>query len=442
MGAWRSNPANRCLTNSHDDPPPEPMTPRSDPYAALRIRDVRMLILSTALSGLAGRALAVVIGFQVYALTKDPLSLGLLGLVEAIPALSLVLYGGHVADNRDRRSLVLITGAVSVACALAFTGISRWIDKPPVEALYAIVFAAGIARGFSNPAGSAFEAQVVPAEHYVNASAWSSSVWQVVAVVGPALAGFAYAGIGPGYTYAIIALLQAAGWVCISRVPARPIPEPEEHESIWQSIAVGVKFVLRSQPLVGSMALDLFAVFFGGAIALLPVFATDILHVGSVGFGWLNAAPSAGALVVMLWATRHPPIKHAGANLLFSVAGFGVAMIVFGLSRNFYISLFALALSGGFDGVSMVIRGAILRLLTPENLRGRVSAVNWVFIGSSNELGAMESGIAARLLGAARSVWIGGFFTLAVVAGTLGLAPKLRALSLNPEALAAAEEGA
>jgi len=390
-----------------------------------------MLILSTAFSGLAGRGLAVVIGYQVYSLTHDPLSLGFLGLVEAIPALSLVLYGGHVADRNDRRALVLMTGIVSIACALTLAGISNFMAHPTVWALYAVVFAAGIARGFSNPAGSAFEAQVVPPELYVNASAWSSSVWQTVAVVGPALAGFSYAWLGPAPTYGIIALLQYASWQCVVRVPARPVPEWEEHESIWESISVGIKFVLKSQPLLGSMALDLFAVFFGGAIALLPIFANDILHVGPVGFGYLNAAPSVGALVVMLWATRHPPVKHAGWNLIGCVAGFGVVMIVFGLSRNFYLSLFALVASGGFDGVSMVIRGTILRLLTPENLRGRVSAVNWVFIGSSNELGAMESGLAAKMFGAARSVWVGGIFTLCVVAATCGLAPKLRQLSLD-----------
>jgi len=390
-----------------------------------------MLILSTAFSGLAGRALAVVIGYQVFSITHDPLSLGILGLVEAIPALSLVLYGGHIADRSDRRKIVLITGVISVVCALAFAAISNWTDRPPVEALYAVVFLAGIARGFSNPAGSAFEAQVVPKDLYVNASAWSSSVWQTVAVAGPAMAGFAYAGLGPAKTYGLIAILHYAAWQCILWVPARPIPEWEEHESIWQSISVGIKFVLKSQPLLGSMALDLFAVFFGGAIALLPVFASDILHVGPVGFGYLNAAPSVGALVVMLWATRHPPVKHAGWNLLGSVAGFGVVMIVFGLSQNFYLSLFALMASGGFDGVSMVIRGAVLRLLTPENLRGRVSAVNWVFIGSSNELGAMESGLGAKLFGTARSVWVGGIFTLFVVAATCGLAPKLRELSLE-----------
>jgi MFS family permease len=251
-------------------------------------------------------------------------------------------------------------------------------------------------------------------------------------MLGPALAGFAYAHLGPAGAYGCIAALLACSWVCIYGIAPRPIPEWEEHETIWQSIAVGIRFVRKSQPLLGSMALDLFAVFFGGAIALLPVFADQILHIGTEQLGLLRAAPAAGALIVMLWATRKPPVANAGKNLLLCIAGFGVAMIVFGLSQNFYLSLFALFASGAFDGVSMVIRGAILRLLTPEQLRGRVSAVNWVFIGSSNELGALESGFAAKWLGTGRAVWAGGVVCLAVVAMCAGLLPELRELHLDP----------
>lgn len=389
------------------------------------------MILSNAFGALAGRALAVIVGFQVWDVTHDKLALGLLGLIEAIPSVGLALYGGHVADHFDRRKLVLITGGVSVICACLYSLLSWTTAHPPVVALYGLVFIAGIARGFASPAGSAFEAQVVPRDVYVNASAWSSSVWQACAIAGPAAAGLSYAAIGPARTYASLAALFFLGWLCVSRVKPRPMPEPEPHESVWASIAVGIRFVLKSQPLLGSMALDLFAVFFGGAIALLPVFATDILKVGPQGFGFLNAAPSIGALVVMLWATKRPPIRHAGLNLLMCVGGFGIMMIVFAFSRSFWVSMIALALSGAFDGVSMVIRGAILRLLTPENLRGRVSAVNWVFIGSSNELGAFESGLAAKWLGTVRSVWVGGIVCLGVVAGAAGLLPDLRRLSLD-----------
>lgn len=410
-----------------------------DQYAALRLPEVRLLIAAGACSALAGRALAVIIGFQVYAITHDPLALGILGFVEAIPSVGLALYGGHIADQHDRRMLVLLTGAVTVSCALAFTALSAMSSNPPVIALYAIVFVAGIARGFANPASSAFEAQVVPQEIYVNAAAWSSSVWQVCAIVGPAVAGAAFGYVGAAPTYAGIAALAALSWICIFRVGSRPLPEPEPHESVWDSIAQGVRFVRANQPLYGSMALDLFAVFFGGAIALLPAFAKDVLHVDAFGLGLLNGAPSLGALLIMLWSTKHPPIAHAGRNLILCVAAFGVTMIVFGLSRNFTLSLIALVFSGVFDGVSMVIRGAILRMLTPEHLRGRVAAVNWVFIGSSNELGALESGVAARLLGPIRAVWMGGLVCLGVVATVAQTLPKLRNLQLDPSKLP--EEG-
>jgi MFS family permease len=211
---------------------------------------------------------------------------------------------------------------------------------------------------------------------------------------------------------------------------APPVPPAKETESIFRSIAIGVRYVFGDQVLVGSMALDLFAVLFGGAIALLPVFAKDIVKVGPVGLGALNAAPSVGSLVVMIWSTRYPPVRDAGLNLLLSVTAFGVSMIVFAFSENFWLSLVALALSGAFDGISMVIRKAILRVMSPEQMRGRVSAVNSIFIGASNEVGAFESGVAAKLLGTVPSVWIGGVVTLVVVVGAAVLAPRLRTLNL------------
>ena len=403
-----------------------------DRFAALRLPELRLLIAATACSGLARTAMAVVIGYQVYAITKDPLALGILGFVEAIPSVGLALYGGHVADQHDRRILVLMTGAITALCAVAFAVLSAANSQPPVWALYSIIFVAGIARGFANPAASAFEAQVVPQELFVNQAAWNSTVWQICAIGGPAAAGVAYATAGPAATYAAMAVLATASWFCVFNVKPRPKPEPTPHESIWKSIQEGLHFVRDRQPLYGSMALDLFAVFFGGAMALMPVFATDILRVGPVGLGLLNSAPSVGALIVMVWSTKHPPIAHAGRNLLWCVGGFGVTMIVFGLSRSFTLSLIALAFSGAFDGVSMVIRGAILRMLTPEHIRGRVAAVNWVFIGSSNELGALESGIAAKLLGTTRAVWAGGIVCLGVVGFVAARLPKLRELRLNP----------
>lgn len=408
-------------------------SPRVDPYASLRLPEFRYWLGSATFTTLAGRSLAVAIGYQIYDLTRDPLALGILGLVEAIPAVGLSLLGGHVADRHDRRTIVLVTRAVSVLAAIAFALLSMNPQTLNLAALYVVVFIAGMARGFADPAASAFEAQVVPRELYVNASTWAGSVWQATAIFGPALGGFVYAFFGVTNTYIMIAIFYALAWVCMSLIKKKPMPPAQEGESIWQSIAVGVRYVFQHQVLVGSMALDLFAVLFGGAIALLPVFASDILKVGPQGLGLLVAAPSVGALIAMLWSTRHPPIKNAGKILLGVVACFGVSMIVFALSQNFFLSLFALAMSGLFDGVSMVIRETILRLYSPEHLRGRIAAVQWIFIGSSNEIGAFESGIAASILGAVPAVWLGGVVTLIVVGATTLFAPKLRALDLDPK---------
>lgn len=411
------------MTNTHT----------ADPYASLRLPEFRYWLASSIFTTLAGRALAVAIGYQIYELTRDPLALGILGLVEAIPAVGLSLFGGHFADRHDRRAIVLITRAVSVLAALALAAISLNLQTMGIAALYAVVFVAGIARGFADPAASAFEAQVVPRELYVNAATWSGSVWQATAIIGPALGGFVYAFFGVTNTYLMIATFFALAWVCMALIKSKPMPPVEEGESIWQSIRVGISYVFHHQVLIGSMALDLFAVLFGGAIALLPIYASDILQVGPQGLGLLVAAPSIGALIAMLWSTRHPPIKNAGKILLSVVAGFGVSMIVFALSRNFYLSLFALALSGMFDGISMVIRETILRLYSPEHLRGRIAAVQWIFIGSSNEIGAFESGVAARVVGAVPAVWLGGAVTLIVVGVTFVFAPQLRNMDLRPE---------
>lgn len=406
---------------------------RPDPYASLRLPEFRYWMGAAAFATLASRALAVALGFQIYELTKDPLALGILGLVEAIPAISIALFGGVFADRYDRRTIVLLTRSASVLAALAFAFLSLNFHAYGLAALYAVVFVAGIARGFADPANSAFEAQVVPRELYVNASTWSGTMWQATSIVGPALGGFVYAFFGVTNTYLLIALFFAIALGCMSLIKKKPMPPIEQGESIWTSISLGVKYVFRSQIFVGSMALDLFAVLFGGAIALLPIFASDILKVGPQGLGVLVAAPSVGALISMLWATRHPPTKNSGKIFLGVVAGFGVSMIVFALSRNFYLSLFALAMSGMFDGISVVIRETILRLYSPEALRGRIASVNWMFISSSNEIGAFESGVAASLIGTIPAVFLGGVVTLFVVAATAVFAPKLRDMNLDPK---------
>lgn len=406
---------------------------QTPPLASFAWPDFRRLYALTATSTVASRALAVVLGYEVYAITKSPLALGALGLVEAIPALSLALYGGHVADRRDRRMILRLTLLALVACAAALAVLEA-LSREHVQllVLYTVVFVAGVARGFSEPAAAALEAQIVPWELLVNSSTLMATCWLSAAVMGPLLGGYAFTYLGAASTYGAISALYGIAWLATLRISPKPVPSIPAEESVWESISQGVRYVAGDQVLLASMALDLFAVLFGGAIALLPVFASDILHVGPRELGALNAAPMLGALLSLLWATRYPPVRHAGRNLFVAVAGFGVAMIVFALSRSLYLSLAALFVSGMCDGVSVVIRKAILRLLSPDHLRGRIAAVSSIFIGSSNELGAFESGLAAALLGVTRSVWLGGIATLVVVSVVAARAPKLRRLSLDP----------
>ena len=396
----------------------------------LRQRDFRALLGARITNSLAGSALATVVGFQVYAITGDPLALGWLGLVEAIPALSLVIFGGHVADRRDRRSIILITSATVTASAWALAALS--LDAAlTLLPILVVIFVTGLASGFERPALTAFEAQVIPLEQAVQGVSYQSSVSLTGSILGPALGGIAVAIFGLAGTYGIIGGLFAISTICLWVIPRKPMPTPVPGESMRKSLMGGIHYVRRTPALLGSMALDLFAVFFGGAIALLPVYATDILHVGPAGLGLLRTAPSLGALVVMLIATRRPPSRHAGRTLLISVAGFGISMIVFGLSTTFVVSLVALFFSGVTDGLSMVIRNTILRVLSPERIRGRVASVNWVFIGASNELGAFESGFAASLFGTVPTVVAGGFITLGVVGAVAIFVPTLRGLDIG-----------
>ncbi len=399
--------------------------------AVLQLPEFRAMLIAAVTSTLASRAVALTVAYQLYQITKNPLTLGLLGLVEAIPALSLALFGGVVADRNDRRRILLTTISVEVICALGFALYAPHAAVYGIVPLLALIFTLGVARGFSDPALPAFQAQVVPRELLLRASAWRSSAGQAASIFGPALGGVLYASVGAGGSYIFAFVLLLISLSCVVFVKPKPIPAFKAGEPFVQSIKEGLAFVVQRQVLVGSMALDLFSVLFGGAVALLPIFASDILKVGPTGLGVLVSAPSIGALAVMLYATRRPPGKNAGRTLLTVIAGFGVSIIVFGLSRNFYLSVAALIATGIFDGISMVIRSATLQLKAPDHMRGRVNAVSGMFIGASNELGAFESGVAAKLLGTARSVWLGGIVTLIVVGVTAYLAPELRAMNLT-----------
>lgn len=402
---------------------------------ALKISAVRNFIGATAFFSLAGRALTVVIGFQIYQITRDPMALGWLGLVEAVPAISLVLFGGYAADHFNRKTILLITRAGSVLCAVLLAAISSRHHDTSVLGLYTVIFFAGLARGFADPAATAFEAQVVPRKLTVNGASWISSTWITCSIAGPAAIGFVFAGFGAAVCYILIAFCFFLSWIFTLLIHPLTPQEPPKKEPLFKSLTSGWSFVFSHQPFWGAVILDLFAVLFGGAIALLPIYAEDILHVGPQGLGLLNAAPAAGALVMMLIATHKPPIRHAGRNLLLAVLGFGISFIFFAFSKNFLLSLTALFFTGVFDGVSMVIRRSIVRLLSPEHMRGRIAAANWVFICASNELGAFESGMVAAAIGTVPCVAAGGFITLFIVAAMALAAPELRRLKFNPRTL-------
>ncbi len=400
-------------------------------WGSIKIPNFRLFLLSNIFFTLAGRALAVVIGFQIYSITRTAISLGALGLVEAVPALALVLYGGHLSDRKDRRKILLVTTAVSVLCGGLFVYFSTDAERFGVFSLYCLIFVIGIARGFADPARTALEAQIIPRPLMMNASTWSASVWMICAIIGPALGGLAYGYLGPVWTYSFISAGFLLAWLAVFLIPSHPLKSIPKEESVVKSIAEGVKFVWNHEILLSSMTLDLFAVLFGGATALFPIFAADILKVGPQGLGLLAAAPAVGSLIALIWAMKRPPKEHAGMSLMLSVAGFGISMIVFGLSTSFVLSLISLVFSGAFDGVSVVVRRSIIRLMSPDHMRGRIASVGWIFIGSSNEIGAFESGVIASLIGAAPAVWTGGILTLLVVAAVYKRTPNLRKLRLE-----------
>ena len=376
-------------------------------------------------------AVATVVAFQTWDMTGDPLALGMLGLVEAIPALGLTLLGGHVADRRDRRSVVIFTTALLVVGSLVLMLMAMRPELLGFAGVLAVVFLVGIAAGFERPALAAFETQVIPPKFASKGVSLTGSVWTTGAIIGPALGGLSIAFVGLPATYAAIAIVFVGSLIGVARIAKKPMPEIEVRESFVKSVSSGVRYVRHNQVLLGSMALDLFAVFFGGAIALLPVFAIDILGAGPIGLGLLRTAPAVGALIAMLATTRFMPKRHAGSILLVSVAIFGVSMIVFGLSTSFWLSMVAMFVAGLADGVSVVIRIVILRVESPEAMRGRIASVNFLFIGASNELGALESGVAAAIFGVIPTVVGGGVITLGVVAAVAFLAPALRRLDLG-----------
>jgi MFS family permease len=375
---------------------------------------------------------AVVVGWQVYEITRDPLSLGLIGLAEAIPAITVSLYAGHLADVVQRKKIILVCVVTLVLCSMAllyFTmDLGAFILARGALPIYAIIFLSGIARGFLSPANFSFMPQLVDRSLYQNAIVWNSTLWEGAAVGGPIIGGLVFGFYGITAAYTVDVVLVFAGLLCYMAIPSRALPPVSEEQGIFDKIKAGIRFVFKNQIVLSAISLDLFAVLFGGAVALLPIFADEILHVGKEGLGFLRSAQGIGAVVMAVYLTRNPIKKNIGKILLWCVAGFGLCMIGFGLSKLFWLSMALLILSGMFDCVSVIVRSTLIHTLTPENMKGRVSAVNSIFIGSSNEIGSFESGVAARLLGVVPSVIFGGLMTLGVVGITGWKAEKLRRL--------------
>lgn len=401
-----------------------------DPWAALRHADYRRFLTTHFATTLGVQIQDVIVAWQMYLDTHDPLSLGLVGLAEALPNIAMSLLGGHVADRMDRRKLALIATWVLLGCALtlaALAGLQGEMVHYRIVGAYGVVAISGVARAFLQPARTALAAAMIPRDIQANAITWRSTTWQLGAVVGPALGGLLNAAVGPRGSYIADGLLVVIALLALAAIRFRSVPSSATDDTpIWQSLTTGFRFLRGQQILLGAMTLDLFSVLFGGAVALLPIFVVEILHTGAWGLGLLRAAPAVGALIVSVALVWLPPMRRAGRRLLFAVAAFGVFTIGFGLARSIWLSFAFLALSGAADMISVVVRSTLLQLLVPDHLMGRVTSVNAIFIGSSNEIGSFESGVTAKLLGAVPAVLMGGAITLGVVGVTAIAAPELR----------------
>jgi MFS family permease len=402
-----------------------------NPYAVFRFAPFRWFVVSLLAMVMAAQVQLVVVGWEIYQLTQDALSLGLLGLSEVVPYLAVALYAGHVVDRRDRRRVSLASLVVLLGAALALFAMAVAEPAPTrVWPFYVIFGACGLARSFLQVARSALVAEVVPRSLYPNAATWRSSTWQAGTVAGPALGGLLFAAFGARWTLGINLAFSVVALGAMLLIRHRPTVVASGAVPVLKNLIEGLRYVRGQRVILGALTLDLLAVFFGGVVALLPIFASDILHVGANGFGTLQAAPGAGAVLMAFMIAHRRPFRHAGPVLLASVTIFGLAIIGFALSRSFIVSVLLLALSGAADNVSAVIRSTLIQVRVPPEMLGRVSSVNAIFIGSSNELGYFESGVAARLLGAVPSALFGGTVTLLTVAVIAWFVPDVRRLGV------------
>ena len=406
-----------------------------DAYAVLKIRDYRLFIIVRFFTTIAFQMQGLIVAWQVYEITRDPLQLGLIGLAEALPFIAVALFAGHAADRYDRKRVIILFILLFFLGTLILLAFTHWTALLyglfGILPVYVVVAFSGISRAFIYPSVMALMAQLVPRNLYANASTWNSTVWHIAAIAGPAVGGLIYGFFGARVAYLTVIFFVALGLTLFSRVKRYPVPPLSREETLSQRLASGIRFVFRNQILLGSMTLDMFAVLFGGAVAMLPVFAAEVLFVGPQGLGLLRAAPMAGAVLMSVLMAYRPPAENAGRWLFTGVAGFGISIIAFALSTNFYLSLLLLFMSGIFDNISVIIRATAMQLITPDEMRGRVASVNSIFIGSSNEIGSFESGVAAKIMGLIPSVVFGGAMTLGVVGIIAKVAPKLRRLNLT-----------
>jgi len=405
---------------------------KNNPFASVRITEFRNLLLGRFIFIMGLRMMATLVGWWIYLLTNDPFAIGLIGLSEVVPAVSLALYAGHVIDQSEKKKLLLRGVILYTLAALILVFISgkftanhlsnHWI----AICIYVVIFGTGIIRAFTGPVFGAIIAYIVPRDHLQNATTWSQGTWLSASVTGHAVGGFLIAGAGITGTLIVISSFITISFFFLSRIKPKPSSNVHGPVRTLESVKQGLQFVFKTKELLGAFSLDLFAVLFGGAVALIPVYARDILKVGPEGFGFLNGAADMGSIVVVIILTLFPMKKNQGKKLLLAVAGFGVCIIIFGLSKIFILSFCALLIGGMLDGISVVVRGTITQLKTPDNMRGRVMSVSSMFVNSSNELGQFESGVTAKLFGTISSVVIGGSITLLVVAATWFKAPSLR----------------
>ncbi|MGX5852781.1 MFS transporter [Dyadobacter jiangsuensis] len=392
----------------------------NDPYAALRYSDFRFFVSNSFLFSATIRVQEVIVGYELYKTTHDPLALGLVGLAEAIPFIVTSLFGGYVADQKNKITImhislvVILLGSGILYTAFQPAVYNRLAEWQHLAVIYAVFGLIGFAKGFYSPAASSLKPFLVPRAIYHNSSTWSSSFSQAGAIIGPAAAGFLYAYMGLTHTLLIVIVNFLICWVLLGMIKTRP-EFPKIVTPIMESLKEGFKFVFKTRIVLYAMTLDLFSVLFGGVIALLPIFAEDILKVGPEGLGLLRAAPSIGSMLTMFAMAYFPPTHNAWRNMLVAVAGFGIFTLVFAASTNFMLSCGALFATGVFDSVSVIIRQTILQIYPPDEMRGRVAAVNGIFVSSSNELGAFESGVMAKAFGTVPSVMMGGMLTLVVV---------------------------